>query len=44
VAEKGWTGFATGDNKKFNNVNSFTDHLIDWHSRMYPDSLKVNNF
>lgn len=44
VAEKGWTGWTTGDNKKFNNVNSFTDHLIDWHSRMYPDSLKVNNF
>ena len=30
--------------KKFNNVDQFTDHLIDWHSRMYPDSLKANNF
>ena len=44
VAEKGWTGYSTGDNKKFNNVDQFTDHLIDWHSRMYPDSLKANNF
>ena len=44
VAEKGWTGYATGDNKKFNNVDQFTDHLIDWHSRMYPDSLKAKNF
>lgn len=44
VAEKGWTGYSTGDNKKFNNVNQFTDHLIDWHSKMYPDSLKANNF
>ena len=44
VAEKGWTGYTTGDNKKFNNVDQFTDHLIDWHSRMYPDSLKAKNF
>ena len=44
VAEKGWEGYTTGDNKKFNNVDQFTDHLIDWHSRMYPDSLKANNF
>lgn len=44
VAEKGWTGYATGDNKKFNNVDQFTDHLIDWHKRMYPDSLKAKSF
>lgn len=44
VAEKGWTGFATGDNKKYPNVQSFADHLINWHSRMYPDSLKAQNF
>lgn len=44
VAEKGWTGYSTGDNKKFNNVDQFTDHLIDWHRRMFPDSLKANNF
>ena len=44
VAEKGWEGYVTGDNKKFNNVDQFTDHLIDWHSRMYPDSLKARNF
>ena len=44
VAEKGWTGFATGDNKKYPNAQSFADHLINWHSRMYPDSLKAKNF
>lgn len=44
VAEKGWTGYSTGDNKKYNNVSDFTDHLIDWHGRMYPNSLKVKNF
>lgn len=44
VAEKGWTSYSTGDNKKFNNVDQFTDHLIDWHERMYPDSLKAKNF
>lgn len=44
VAEKGWTGYVSGDNKKFSNVDDFTDHLIDWHSRMYPDSLKAKNF
>ena len=44
VAEKGWTGFATGDNKKYPNAQSFAQHLIDWHSKMYPDSLKAQNF
>lgn len=44
VAEKGWTGFVTGDNKKYPNAQSFADHLINWHSRMYPDSLKAQNF
>lgn len=44
VAEKGWTGYSTGDNKKYNNVNDFTNHLIDWHKRMYPKSLNVKNF
>lgn len=44
IAEKGWTGYSTGDGKKYKDVNSFTDHLIDWHGRMYPESLKANNF
>lgn len=44
VTEKGWTGYSTGDNKKYKNVSDFTDHLIDWHGRMYPESLKANSF
>lgn len=44
VTEKGWTGYATGDNKKYPDVDSFTDHVIDWHQRMYPDSIKAKNF
>lgn len=44
IAEKGWTGYATGDNKKYDNVNKFTDHLIEWHGRMYPYSLKATTF
>lgn len=44
VAEKGWTGYATGDNKKYDNVNKFTDHLIEWHGRMYPNSLTATTF
>lgn len=44
VAEKGWAGFATGDNKKYFNSNDFADHIIDWHGRMYPDSLKAKSF
>lgn len=44
IAEKGWTGWVSGDNKRYNNVNSFTDHTIDQFSRLYPDSLKSNNF
>ena len=44
IAEKGWTGWVSGDNKRYNNVNSFTNHTIDQFSRLYPDSLKSNNF
>lgn len=44
VAEKGWAGFATGDNKKYFNSDDFANHIIDWHGRMYPDSLKAKNF
>lgn len=44
IAEKGWTGWVSGDNKRYNNVNSFTDHTIDQFNRLYPDSLKSNNF
>lgn len=44
VAEKGWAGFATGDNKKYFNADDFADHIIDWHGRMYPDSLKAKSF
>ena len=40
VAEKGYTGFVSGDNKKFSNASAFAKHLVDWHSRMYPDSLE----
>ena len=44
IAEGGWKGYSSGDGKKFNNVNSFVDHIIDWHNKMYPDSLKANSF
>lgn len=44
IAEKGWTGWASGDNKKFNTPDAFMDHTVDFHERMYPDSLNVNNF
>lgn len=44
VAEKGYTGFVSGDNKKFSNAAAFAKHLVDWHGRMYPDSLKAKNF
>lgn len=44
VAEKGWTGWVSGDNKRYNNVDSFTDHVVDHYNRLYPDSLKSNNF
>lgn len=44
VAEKGWEGYSTGDNKKFSNVQDFTNHIIRLHKKMYPDSLKARNF
>lgn len=44
IAEKGWTGWVSGDNKRYNNVVSFTDHTINQFNRLYPDSLKSNNF
>lgn len=44
VAERGWKGFSTGDKKTFPDAKSFADHIVDWHGRMFPDSLKANNF
>lgn len=44
IAEKGWTGWASGDNKKFSTPDAFMDHTVDFHERMYPDSLNINNF
>lgn len=44
VAEKGWTGYASGDKKRFRNAKDFVDHTVDYHSRMYPDTLKATNF
>lgn len=44
VAEKGWKGYVSGDNKHFNNSDDFAEHLINLHQRLYPDSLKANNF
>lgn len=44
IAEKGWKGYSTGDNKKFQNADDWAAHVKDWHQRMYPDSLKANGF
>ena len=44
IAEKGWTGWVSGDNKRYSDVNSFTDHTINQFNKLYPDSLKSNNF
>lgn len=44
VAEKGWTGWVTGDKKKYSTVDAFTDHLIEWMGRMYPGSLNSKGF
>lgn len=44
VAEKGWTGFVSGDNKRFSNPDDFATHTIQLFQRNYPDSLKANNF
>lgn len=44
VAEKGWTGYVSGDKKRFSNVKDFVNHTVDYHSRMYPDTLKATNF
>lgn len=44
IAEKGWRGWVTGDNKRYPSVDKFTNHLIEWHGRMYPDSLNAENF
>ena len=41
IAVRGWTDYSTGDLKVFPNVSSFVKHLVDWHGRMYPNSLKA---
>lgn len=44
VAEGGWNKYSTGDKQTFKAVEPFTQHVVDWHERMYPDSLKATNF
>lgn len=44
VAEKGWNTWASGDNRKFNNADDFIKHTVDYHTRMYPDTLNADNF
>ena len=44
IAEKGWTGWVSGDNKRYSDVNSFTNHTINQFNKLYPNSLKSNNF
>ena len=44
VAEGGWSGYSTGDGRRFSNPDQFTQHVIDWHQKMYPDTLNVKNF
>lgn len=44
IAEQGWTGYVSGDKVRYDNADDFTQHVIDHYKRMYPDSLKANNF
>ena len=44
IAEKGWNTWASGDNRKFSNADDFIKHTIDYHTRMYPDTLNADNF
>ena len=44
VAEKGWKGWVSGDNKKFSNMDDFLDHTVEYHKRMYPETLKSKDF
>lgn len=45
VAEGGYDKkWWSGDLVKFNTPTELADHVIDHHSRLYPDSLKATNF
>ena len=44
IAEKGWNTWASGDNRKFSNADDFIKHTVDYHTRMYPDTLNADNF
>lgn len=44
VAERGWSGYSTGDKKVYPNAKKFAEHIKDWHGRMYPDSLHSKDF
>ena len=44
VQEGGWFTYKTGDGKRFKNANDLTNHVIGHHSRLFPDTLKANNW
>ncbi len=45
VAEGGYNPkWWTGDKVKFNTPEELAKHVLDYHKRMYPDSLKAKNF
>lgn len=44
IQEGGWNSWSSGDGKAFKTADGLINHVIDWHSRMYPDTLKSRNF
>lgn len=44
IAEGGWYKYRTGDSKQFQNADTLTDHVIQHHKAMYPDTLKSTNW
>ena len=44
VAEQGWNKFAGGDGKRFPTADQYVDHTVNQMNRLYPDTLKAQNF
>lgn len=44
IRESGWNTWKSGDGRHNKSANDLMNHVMEWHERMYPDTLKAKNF
>ena len=44
IRESGWDTWKSGDGRHNKSADALMDHVMEWHKRMYPDTLDVKSF